>query len=51
MVSAIAFGTLVSHYGNYTAPFVPMAALLALGVCLWFLIDPTRPLIPESHPA
>ncbi len=35
LVSSVAFGYLVAHFGSYDAPFVPMAALLAIGAWLW----------------
>jgi len=46
LVSSLAFGFLVGRYGNYNAPFIPMAALLLTGAWLWLKVDPTRPLIP-----
>lgn len=33
-VSSLVFGYLVQHFGSYSAPFVPMVALLAIGTCL-----------------
>jgi MFS family permease len=45
LVSSVAFGYLVNRYGNYNAPFIPMAALLGIGTLLWLKIDPTRELI------
>jgi sugar phosphate permease len=50
LISSVMFGYLVDRYGNYTAPFIPMAVLLALGVLLWLKIDPTAELIPEEQP-
>jgi MFS family permease len=47
-VSTLAFGYLVEHYGSYNAPIVPMAALLFTGALLWFKIDATQKLIPET---
>jgi hypothetical protein len=41
-------GYLVRRYGNYILPFVPMAALLAVGFGLWFSIDPMQSLIPQT---
>ena len=38
-VGSIAFGYIVERFGNYDAPFVPMAALLFLGAMLWLRID------------
>ncbi len=43
-ISSLAFGYLVDRSGNYKAPFVPMAALLATGALLWLKVDPTQPL-------
>jgi hypothetical protein len=44
IVSSVAFGYLVSRFGSYNLPFVPMAALLFFGALLWLKIDPTQPL-------
>ena len=49
LVSSVVFGYLVDHYGNYNAPFIPMALLLFVGALLWFKIDATRELIPASR--
>ena len=46
-LSAVVFGYMVGHFGNYNAPFVPMVALLCVGVILWLRVDPTRQLFPE----
>lgn len=50
-VSSLAFGYLVARYGSYNAPFLPMAALLLIGACLWLKLDPTQRLIPRSKAA
>ena len=50
-LSAVIFGTLVGHFGNYNAPFVPMVAFLCVGALLWLQADPTRELFPEPIPA
>jgi MFS family permease len=42
LVSALLFGYLVNHFGSYNAPFIPMAALCAIGAFLWLNVDPTR---------
>jgi MFS transporter, ACS family, glucarate transporter len=42
VVSSVAFGYLVGHYGSYNAPLIPMAAMLSLGALMWLGIDPTR---------
>ena len=44
VVSSVTFGYLVTSYGNYTAPLVPMAVLLFIGAVLWLRIDATREL-------
>jgi MFS family permease len=50
-LSAVVFGYLVGHFGNYNTPFVPMVALLCLGTLLWLQVDPTHELFPEALPA
>jgi MFS transporter, ACS family, glucarate transporter len=50
-VSSLAFGYLVERYGSYNAPFIPMAALLAIGAWLWLKVDATRAVIPETGAA
>jgi ACS family glucarate transporter-like MFS transporter len=45
---SVVFGYLVARTGNYNVAFLPMAALLLLGACLWFRIDPTLPLTDSS---
>lgn len=39
LVGSVAYGYLVEHFGNYDAPFVPMAGILFLGALLWFRVD------------
>jgi len=41
-VAAIVFGYLVAYTGSYTAPFIPMLALLCVGALLWLKLDPSR---------
>ena len=41
-VAAIVFGYLVAYTGSYTAPFIPMLALLCVGAVLWLKLDPSR---------
>jgi MFS transporter, ACS family, glucarate transporter len=45
LVSSVAFGYLVSHFGSYNLPFLPMAACSLIGLCLWFKVDPTQRLV------
>lgn len=47
-VSSLVFGYLVQHFGSYSAPFVPMVALLAIGTYLWTQIDPTRLIFTQA---
>ena len=44
LVGSVAYGYIVQHFGNYDAPFVPMAALLFLGAALWLRIDASQEL-------
>lgn len=46
-LTSIAFGYLVTHYGSYNAPLVPMAVMTAISALLWLKIDPSIQLIPE----
>jgi len=47
LTSSLAFGYLVSRFGNYNLPFIPMAALSVLGFFLWLKLDAGELLIPE----
>jgi MFS family permease len=47
LISSVLFGYLVGRYGSYDLPFIPMAALLAIGAWLWLKVDPAQPLVPE----
>jgi MFS family permease len=42
LVGTVAYGYLVEHFGNYDAPFIPMAALLFLGAALWLRVDASQ---------
>ena len=37
--SSLVFGYLVKMFGNFNAPLLPMAALLLIGVVLWWHVD------------
>lgn len=50
-LSSLAFGYLVSYFGNYSTPFIPMVAFLCLGAFLWLRVDPAQELFPEGRPA
>ena len=45
LVGSVAYGYIVQRFGNYDAPFVPMAGLMFLGAALWFRIDASRKLV------
>ncbi len=47
LLSSVAYGYIVSRFGSYDAPFVPMAALLFLGALLWLKIDASEELTEE----
>jgi MFS transporter, ACS family, glucarate transporter len=47
LLSSVAYGYIVDRFGNYDAPFVPMAILLCVGALLWFKIDASRELSAE----
>jgi MFS transporter, ACS family, glucarate transporter len=47
-ISSLVFGYLVSSYGNYNLPFIPMAMFLAIGAWLWLKVDPTESLMPRT---
>lgn len=44
LISSVSYGYIVDHYGNYDAPFVPMAVLLVVGALLWLRIDASKAL-------
>jgi predicted MFS family arabinose efflux permease len=44
LLGSVAYGYIVSRFGSYDAPFVPMAALLFLGALLWLKIDASEEL-------
>jgi hypothetical protein len=38
----VLYGYIVERAGSYDAPFVPMAAVLAIGALLWLKVDASR---------
>ena len=48
-VSSVVYGYIANSFG-YTAPFVPMIALLVIGALLWLRVDSTRPVMAEAAP-
>jgi len=51
LVGSVAYGYIVERFGNYNAPFIPMAALLFLGALLWLRIDASQELRVEPMAA
>ena len=47
-LTSVAFGYLVSAFGSYDAPLVPMAVMTAISALLWLKIDPSVELVPEQ---
>lgn len=47
-LSSLVFGYLVSYFGNYNTPFVPMVVFLCWGTFLWWQVDPSRELFPDG---
>jgi len=48
-VGSVAYGHLVEYFGNYDAPFLPMAALLFLGALLWLKVDASKELMAHHR--
>ena len=48
-VGSVVFGYLVERFGNYDAPFIPMAGLLLIGTLLWLKVEPSERLIPVAQ--
>ena len=48
-ISSVVFGYLVSYFGSYNAPLVPMVGFLCVGAWLWLRIDATRQLIEPDR--
>ena len=46
--SSVVFGYLVSRFGSYDLPFIPMAAFLLIGCCLWLEVDPCKKSTSEA---
>jgi MFS family permease len=47
-LSSVVFGYLVAHYGNYTAPLIPMLVALCVGTVLWLTVDATKEVFAEA---
>lgn len=48
LVGSVAYGYIVTSFGNYDAPFVPMAVLLLIGAAAWWRIDASHELDMKS---
>ena len=44
LVGSVAFGYLVDRFHSYDAPFLPMAAVLAVGALCWLKVDAAKEL-------
>jgi len=49
LLGSVAYGYIVSRFGSYDAPFIPMAALLFIGALLWLKIDASQELTAEPQ--
>src|SRR6188474_2073877 len=47
---AVCLDTGKAHAGSYTAPFIPMLALLCVGALLWLKLDPSREIFEVEAP-
>lgn len=47
-VGSVAYGYIVSRAGNYDAPFVPMAIVLAIGALAWTAVDASQPIAARA---
>jgi len=45
---SLAFGYIVSGFGNFDAPFYPMAAISCVGAWAWWKLDASRELVPAD---
>ncbi len=51
LLGSVAYGYIVTRFGSYDAPFVPMAAFLFIGALLWLKIDASQELSAEPEAA
>jgi MFS-type transporter involved in bile tolerance (Atg22 family) len=49
LAGSVLYGYIVNRTGSYDAPFIPMTALLLIGVALWVNVDASRELGDETH--
>jgi MFS family permease len=50
-LSSVLFGYLVTYFGNYDTPLIPLALFLVLSAGFFLRIDPTQPLVAEPAPS
>jgi nitrate/nitrite transporter NarK len=50
-LTSIAFGYLVTYFGTYNAPLIPMGVLTGMSALLWLKIDPTQELVKTTESA
>ncbi|MGQ0634502.1 MAG: MFS transporter [Planctomycetaceae bacterium] len=48
-VSTVLYGYLITWYGDYELPMILFAVSMWIGALVFALLDPTRPLIPETE--
>jgi len=48
-VFSVSFGYFVTWFGSYDLALIPVALMLTLGALMWFRVDATEELIPESQ--
>ncbi len=46
-LSSVLFGYLVTYFGNYNTPLIPLALCLFVSAFFFLRIDPTTPLVAE----
>ncbi len=49
-LTTVLFGYIVTAFGSYNAPLVPIAIMSVIASLAWLKIDATRPLIPAGAP-
>ncbi|MSU48448.1 MAG: MFS transporter [Opitutus sp.] len=49
-LTTVIFGHIVSAYGSYDLPLIPIVVMSVISTVVWFKIDPTVPLFPEPAP-
>jgi ACS family glucarate transporter-like MFS transporter len=47
-LTTVAFGHIVSAFGSYDYPLIPIVLMSAISTVVWLKIDPTKSLIPDA---